>query len=220
MQTLILQKLFFLQQIAPLFGYLASLALIIALLVNNNLKFRWFNTAGNIFFIVYAIIINAYPVLVTNLILIGINIIYLIKVYRKIEMFDLLEFKGEEKLVSKFLGFYQEDIQAYFPDFKAAAMKDNLNFVIMRNLDIANIFSASISAEGDAHVVINYTVPQYRDYKVGRFIFEKERDRLMARGIKRIVYSQAINKQHEKFLKVMGFLKSNNGPGYTFTKTL
>lgn len=207
------------QQIAPWFGYLASLALIISLMVNNDLKFRWFNAAGSTFFIIYAIIIHAFPVLLTNGILLCINIFYLVRVYSKKEVFDLLEFKGEEKLVSKFLAFYQKDIEAYFPAFKAEEMKDNLNFVIIRNLVIANIFSASLSPEGDATVVINYTVKKYRDYKVGRFIFEKERDNLIAKGVRRIVYKKVYNKQHERFLKVMGFV---NVPDDTiaFIKTL
>ena len=194
-----------LQQIAPWFGYLASLALVIALLVNNDLKFRWFNAAGNVIFIFYAIIIHAFPVLLTNGILLCINTVYLIKIYSKTEIFDLLEFKGEEKLVTKFLAFHQKDIEFYFPSFKAENMKDNLNFVIIRDLVISNIFSASLSPEGDAVVLINYTVKKYRDYKVGRFIFEKERANLKSKGINRIVYTKVENKQHAKFLKVMGF---------------
>lgn len=194
-----------LQQLAPWFGYLASLALIIALLVKNDLKFRWFNAAGNIFFIFYAIIIYAFPVLITNSILLFINAVYLVKVYRRIEIFDLIEFKGEEKLVSKFLEFHQKDIKAYFPEFKPEEMKNNLNFVVIRDLVIANIFSATITPEGDANVLINYTVKKYRDYKVGRFIFEKEKNKLIAKGIKRIVYKKVFNKQHGKFLGIMGF---------------
>ena len=208
------------QQIAPYFGYLASLALIIALLVNNDLKFRWYNAAGNTIFILYAIIIHAFPVLLTNSILLCINIVYLVRVYSKKEIFDLLEFKGEEKLVSKFLTFYQKDIIAYFPAFKAEEMKDNLNFVIIRNLVIANIFSASLSPEGDAAVLINYTVEKYRDYKTGRYLFEKERDNLVAKGVRRIVYKKVYNKQHERFLKVMGFAKVNDDEEAAFIKTL
>lgn len=208
------------QPIAPYFGYLASLALIIALLVNNDLKFRWFNAAGNTIFIVYAIIIHAFPVLLTNSILLCINIVYLVRVYNKKEIFDLLEFKGEEKLVSKFITFYQNDIAAYFPAFKAEEMKDNLNFVITRNLVIANIFSASLSPEGDATVLINYTVEKYRDYKTGRYLFEKERDNMVARGVKRIVYKKVYNKQHERFLKVMGFAKIHGDEEAALIKTL
>ena len=199
------------QQIAPYFGYLASLLLIIALLVNNDLKFRWYNTFGNIAFITYAVILHAFPVLLTNGILIVINLFYLIKIYRKKENFDLLEFAGEEKLVGRFLSYYQKDINTYFPGFNVGEISGNLNFVVIRDLVIANIFSASLSANGDAEVMINYTVEKYRDYKVGTFIFEKEKDYLLSKGIKRIVYKKVSNKKHAKFLKVMRFHKDPDG---------
>jgi hypothetical protein len=209
-----------LQQITPYFGYLASLCLIIALLVNNDLKFRWFNTMGNVFFITYAIILSAFPVLLTNVILLGINVYYLIKVYRRQENFDMLEFNGDEKLAQKFLQFYQKDIAAYFPDFNSTVMQHNLNFVIIRDLVIANMFSAKIESNGDAVVVLNYTLEKYRDYKVGTYIFEKERDHLIEKGIKRIVYSKVVNKNHRQFLTVMGFKKEVAGNEEHYIKTL
>lgn len=199
------------QQIAPYFGYLASLLLIAALLVTNDLKFRWFNTFGNVSFITYAILLHAFPVLLTNVILLVINFYYLVKIYRKKENFDLVEFKGEEKLATKFLSFYQRDIAAYFPVFNASDMQGHLNFVVIRDLVIANIFSAQIYDNGDAEILINYTVKKYRDYKVGRFIFEKEKDYLVSKGIKRIVYKKVADIRHEKFLKVMGFIKQPDG---------
>lgn len=195
-----------LHSLAPYLGYLASLLLIIALLVSNDLRFRWFNTGGNIVFIVYAILIGAIPVLLTNFILLFINCYYLGKIYRKKENFDQLEFAGEEQLVHKFLEFHQSDIHAYFPEFDAERLKGKLNFVVIRDLVIANIFSAEVLDNGDAEVLINYTTPKYRDFKVGRYIFEKEKDFLIAKGVKRILYKKVLNKQHLQFLKVMGFL--------------
>ncbi len=209
-----------LQQITPYFGYLASLCLIIALLVNNDLKFRWFNTFGNIFFIIYAIVLGAFPVLLTNLILLGINGYYLIKVYRRQENFEMLEFKGDEKLATRFLEFYQEDIRDYFPAFNKEVMQQNLNFVVTRDLVIANMFSAKILDNGDAVVALNYTLQKYRDYKVGRYIFEKERDHLLEKGIRRIVYTKVSNKNHRQFLTVMGFKKEDHHPEEYFVKEL
>ena len=206
---------------APWFGYLASLLLIIALLVSNDLKFRWFNTAGNIIFIIYAIIIAAFPVLLTNCILLAINMVYLIKVYSRQENFELIEFKGEEKLVNKFLHFYSKDINVYFPGFNASAIGSaNLNFVVLRDLVIANMFSAKLMDDGDAEVDINYTLKKYRDYKVGRFIFEKEKQFLITRGVKRIVYRREINKNHKRFLKVMGFVEKPINGSDCFVKLL
>lgn len=194
-----------LQTIAPYFGYLASLLLVIALLVNHDLKFRWFNTAGNVVFIIYAIVIGAFPVLLTNVILLTINLYYLIKVYTKNERFDILEFNGDEKLILKFLAFYKKDIDTYFPGFNQLQLKDKLNFVVIRDLVIANIFSATLHDNGDAEVIINYTLLKYRDYKVGRFIFEKGKPYLIGKGVKRIVYTNVHNKKHLSFIKVMGF---------------
>ncbi len=196
-----------LQQITPWFGYLAALSLIMALLVNNELKFRWFNTAGTVFFIMYAVILKAFPVLLTNGILFAINTFYLVKIYRKEENFDMLEFKGDEQLAQKFISFYRQDIATYFPEFNPANMQQHLNFVVTRDLVIANMFSAVIAGNGDAEVQLNYTVQKYRDYKVGRYIFDKEKDFLAAKGIQRIIYKKVANKKHEQFLKVTGFVK-------------
>lgn len=204
-------------QLAPYFGYLASLFLIISLIVNNGLQFRWYNTFGCLVFVLYAIIIKAFPVLLTNSILLCINIYYLYKIYSKKELFDLLELNGDEKLVQKFLSFYESDIQSYFPGFDKNKIPGNLNFVVMRDLAIANIFCAVLPGNGDANVIINYTVEKYRDYKVGTFIFEKERAFLLSKGIKRVVYNEAINNKHAAFLKVMGFTKTPDGE---FIKTI
>ncbi|MEO5968069.1 MAG: hypothetical protein ABIP68_09295 [Ferruginibacter sp.] len=199
------------QQIAPWFGYLASLFLIVALLVNSDLKFRWFNGFGNITFITYALFIGAYPVLLTNVILLGINAYFLIKIYTKKELFDLIEFSGNETLAIKFLEHHRIGILDYFPNFTSDNIKGKLNFVVLRDLVIANIFSANLNADGDAEILLNFTVPKYRDYKIGKFIFEKEKDYLNSKGVNRIVYNNVTNKNHEKFLKVMGFTPDPQG---------
>ena len=192
-------------QIAPYFGYLASLCLVISLIVNNDLKFRWFNSIGCLAFIIYAVLLSAIPVLITNAILLCINVYYLLKIYQRKENFDLLEFKGDEKLASKFIDFYWNDIAEYFPDFKREDLEGNLNFVVTRDLVIANIFSAKLDTNGDAVVSINYTLQKYRDYKVGTYIFEKEKNYLVSKGIKRIEYNNMLHRGHSDFLKVSGF---------------
>jgi hypothetical protein len=201
-----------LQQLAPYFGYLASLLLALGLLVNNDLKFRWLNTGGNIAFIMYGVVIGAIPIILTNTILLSINLFYLYKIYNRKEYFELLEFNNGGIMIERFLSFYQADIAIHFPDFKREQLEGNLNFVVLRDLVIANIFSAKLDSDGSADVFINYTVAKYRDYKVGRFIFEKEKDYLLNKGIKSISYATVNNKRHKKFLLVMGFtMEVTNG---------
>lgn len=193
------------QQIAPYFGYLASLLLALGLMVNNDLKFRWLNTCGNIAFITYGIIIGAIPIILTNTILLVINTVFLYRIYNRKEYFELLEFSSGGILIDRFLSFYKKDIEAYFPEFKREQLEGNLNFVVLRDLVVANIFSAKNDADGSAEVIINYTVPKYRDFKVGSFIFDTEKKFLLSKGVKKVYYSKVANKNHREFLKATGF---------------
>ncbi len=207
------------QSIAPYFGYLASLFLILALVVNTELKFRWFSGSGNVAFIAYAIMISAFPVLITNVILLCINIYYLKKIYSRKEYFDLIEFKGEEQLALRFLEFYKKDITLYFPQFSPDQIKGKLNFVVLRNLVIANMFSVELNTNGDAYLILNYTPEKYRDYKVGKFIFEREKQYLLSKGIRRVIYRFEPYKKHRQFLEAMGFVRETAGEN-VYVKTL
>ncbi|MEO6948028.1 MAG: hypothetical protein ABI123_00240 [Ginsengibacter sp.] len=202
--------------IAEGLGYLATLLLAISLVVNNDLKFRWINASGCFTFMVYGILIHAVPIIITNALLFAINLYYLFRLYRADEDFDLIEFQGDEKLVHKFLSFYAKDIKNYFPNYQHDPQYNTFNFVILRNLVIANIFVAHLDADGDAVVKLNYTVPKYRDYKVGTFLFEKNNQYLVSKGVKKLIYDHVFNKGHKKFLHVNGFREK----GAEFIKVL
>lgn len=189
-----------------LIGYIASIFLAISLVINGAIKFRIFNMLGQIAFIVYGIVINAFPIIVANSALLCINIYQLYKLSQSNEQFKYVPIEPNNKIIEEFLAFYKTDISNYFPQFKyMPTLQQQINFVVLRNASIANIFVATIDTKGNATVHINYTIPQYRDYKVGRFIFEKEKKYLQANNIKNVVYTQVHNKQHLEFLQVMGF---------------
>ncbi len=202
--------------IAQLLGYVAFIFLAVSLWVNNDIKFRWINSLGSLAFVFYGILINAFPIVLTNAVLLAINMYFLFKIYHKQEKFDLIEFTKGAPLVPEFLSFYQKDIQTYFPDFIMTENENDIKFMVLRDIVMANIFIATVDQKGNAFVRINYTVPKYRDYKVGRFLFDEGKDFLTSKGIKQIIYTDVKNLQHEKFLKVIGFSKQlfDNKPCY------
>ncbi len=201
-------------------GYLASIFLGISLLVNNELKFRWINTVGCFIFIVYGLLLNAWPIIFTNSALFCINSFYLIKIYRTEEDFDILEYQPGDKIINKFLSFYSKDILQYFPENKQPSLLQDIRFVVLRDMVIANIFEAALQTDGTAIVNINYTVPKYRDYKVGKYIFENEKKYLTNKGIKNIFYATVCNKNHEHFLQKMGFKYQSNIGKVSMVKSL
>lgn len=186
-------------------GYLATVFLGISLMTKNSIRFRWINGAGCLAFVAYGFLIDAVPVLISNLLLLVINIYYLVELYRKEDYFDLIEFKGDEKLVQKFMSFYEKDIQAYFPDYAPSPAENRIRFVILRNLVIANIFIAEMKEDGVAEVLLNFTIPQFRDNKVGKFLLNSKSDYLTEKGIRELHYEKVIHSGHAKFLRVIGF---------------
>ena len=193
--------------IIELTGYLASVLLALSLMVTNDLRFRWLNTGGCLAFIVYGILIGAFPIILTNTILFIINVVALVRIYRKTEDFDLLEFKPDATLIAKFLRYYEADFRNYFPDFRLEENSSDVRFVVLRNMELATVFVATLDGDGTAFVKCNYTIPKFRDYKVGRFIFEKERHYLPSKGIRKLVYTDVPNAGHREYLQRMGFTK-------------
>ena len=193
------------------FGYIATLLLALSLLVTNDLKFRWFNALGCVAFIVYGVMLKAFPVVLTNALLLAINSYYLYRIYHRTENFDLVSFREDDPLIQKFLSFYKTDIATYFPVFSTNDLQQEIRFIVLRDMNIANIFVAERLPNGDGLVKLNYTVPKYRDFKVGLFIFDKAKPALVEKGLSRILYHHVANKNHEHFLKVTGFQQQSDG---------
>jgi len=204
------------ENIAVWIGYLASLCLIISLVVTTNIKFRFYNLLGCLFFVIYALMLGAWPVFITNAILLVINIYYLYQLNNREEKFDIIGFEAGNPVARKFLEYYKDDIAAYYPGFNKEMIQGNLNFIILRDLAVANIFCARVQENGDAIVLLNYTAKQYRDFKVGTFLFNKEKQFLLQKGVKQLIYRDMNHKGHIRFLQKMGFtgIPTNNGPGY------
>lgn len=193
-------------------GYLATVFLGISLMTKNSIRFRWINGAGCLAFVIYGFLIGAVPVLITNLLLFVINIYFLMKLFRTEDSFDLIEYKPEDKLIQKFRDFYSKEIKEYFPDYVTTENPNIIRFVVLRNLVIANIFEAEVGEKGVAEVILNFTIPQYRDFKVGSFLLNSKKEFLLENGIHQLHYKKVDHKGHAKFLRVIGFL--NNGQEY------
>lgn len=190
-------------------GYLATVFLGISLMTKNGIRFRWINGAGCLAFVIYGFLIGAVPVLISNFLLLVINIYYLIRLYREKEFFDLIEITKEDKIIQKFMDFYSEEIHEYFPEYSPGQNPNTIRFVVLRNLVIANIFEAEIGEGGIAEVILNFTIPQYRDFKIGKYLLNSKKEFLAEKGVFKLHYKKVSHPGHAKFLKTIGF--SQNG---------
>lgn len=77
------------QIIFDIMGYLASGITLISMLMANIIKLRIINSVGCFIFIVYAILISAYPIAVFNAIILIINVVYVIRLRKSQETIRL-----------------------------------------------------------------------------------------------------------------------------------
>ncbi len=63
-------------------GYLSSVFIVISLLMSDVVKLRILNSIGCLLFVIYGVITGAWPVAVSNGLIVIINLYYLIKMYQ------------------------------------------------------------------------------------------------------------------------------------------
>lgn len=59
------------------FGYLASLFVLMSFLMRNITALRYVNTLGCMFFVIYGVLLNSWPIIITNAAIILVNLYYL-----------------------------------------------------------------------------------------------------------------------------------------------
>jgi len=186
------------------FGYFASAIIALSMMMSSIVKFRWVNLIGAMSFATYGFLIGAFPVMLLNGIIVMVDIYYLLRIYTKPNLFDTLSVKGDNKYLLKFLDFYKKDIQKFFPGFEYKPEMNTISFFVLRNMAVAGVFLAHRKDDHTLSVGLDYVVPEYRDYKNGKYLYHTLRDEFKKMGFKRVT-ANAKSQAHKNYLKKLGF---------------
>ena len=187
-------------------GYIASLIVLISLLMSSVKKLRWINLVGSLTFAVYGFLIGALPVAVMNTGIIGINIYYLMQMYKKNDYFTLTALDQEKDYFEYFMSFYKKDIETFITESYDLKDPQLTKFFVLRNTVPAGVFIAKKTKDDELHIYVDYATPQYRDFKIADFLFEQQKQVFMDLGIKKLTTHPGTEK-HQKYLTKMGFVK-------------
>ena len=193
-----------------LIGYLGSILVAVSLMMRSLLRLRLINLIGALFFTTYGALLGAYPVAVLNGLIVCIDLYYLFQMWRQKDFFTFLEVSPKSEYLRAFTSFYKADIAEIIPNYTHQAEPEEslLCFFILRNMVPAGLFITTVQAE-EAHIELDYVIPNYRDFQVARFIFEDNAAFFTQRGIRRFV-SEAGSDLHRTYLERMEFIKSGD----------
>lgn len=197
--------------VLELVGYVASALVAISLMMSSILRLRMVNLLGAATFAVYGLLIEAYPVAVVNLFIVFINLYYLRGMLRTEEFFRLLEVQRDSEYLDYFLSFYAKEIRRFFPRFSPSAPESQLTLFVLRDLVPAGLLMGEVRGSS-LWVRLDFVIPQFRDFKIGRYLFVEKADLFRARGITEIV-SVPGTEEHSAYLRKMGFVPVDAGEG-------
>jgi hypothetical protein len=197
-------------------GYAASVIIAVSLAMTSIVKFRWINLLGASTFATYGFMIGALPVGFLNGFITLIDIYFLYTIYSKKEEFETLEVRADNKYLLRFLGFHNKEIKKYFPGFDYKPEMSTVSFFVLRNMAVAGLFLAHREDGNVLKVCLDYVIPEYRDYKNGRYIYLRLMRRFIDDGFDKVI-SPRQSEKHAKYLKKIGFTETGNG---TFFRVL
>jgi hypothetical protein len=191
-------------------GYLASVIIAASMTMNSILKFRWINLAGALTFSTYGFLIGALPVGFLNAFIACVDIYYLYTIYSKKEVFEILEVRADNRYLLRFLQFHDREIQKFFPGFSYKPEMNTISFFVLRDMAVAGIFLAHRKEEHCLSVGLDYVIPEYRDFKNGKFIYLRLRDRFKKEGYTKVI-AEGKSEKYATYLKKFGFTRNQEG---------
>jgi hypothetical protein len=192
------------------FGYAASVVVAVSLLMSSLIRLRWINMVGALMFTAYGLMIHAYPVALLNFTIAGINVYYLTRTYRRKDQFKVVPAGADGALLAEFLRDQEHGIRRYFPGFALAPETPEVAFFTLRNAHVAGVILSRRLTPDTLLLTLDYVTPEYRDFKMGRFVFEECAAVFRERGIARLA-SEPHSPEHRAYLQKMGFAAGRIG---------
>ncbi len=196
-------------KIIELIGYIASVILVISMMMSSLVKLRIVNMTGAFLFSVYGFLISAYPVGILNGLIVFVNLYQLYKLFNRNEEFRIIQLPVKGDLVSAFIEHYKKDIKHYQPDFDYDVSTLDTCVVTLRNMNIAGVVLGVTDEMQSLTIKLDFVIPQYRDTKVGQYLFVLNKQYFKTKGYIRII-ATGKNKQHIQYLRGVGFLSLND----------
>ena len=195
-------------------GYAASVLVAVSLTMSSIVKLRVFNLIGAVTFAVYGWLVGAYPVLAVNAFIAVVNVVYLLRMRRLEDSFELLEIaRHDNRYVGRFLDFHAADVARFFPCFERERLEGASIVFILRNMLPVGLVVCRAD-DREAVIELDYVIPSYRDLQCARYFYRAFGASFRERGVTCFT-AHAAAPEHAKYLERMKFLPdTERGPGF------
>lgn len=194
--------------IYEIIGYIASVLIAVSLMMRAIIRLRIINMIGAATFCLYGLLIGSVPVAGMNGFIVLINIYYLSKMLGDKEYFRLLRVSADSEYLKSFIEFYRDEIRKFQPDFDLNPDKEDICIFVLRDMVPGGLVIGKPGGNGVLSIKLDFVIPNFRDFKISKYIFNERRDFLKDHGIRKLI-ANASNDVHRDYLEKAGFQRSS-----------
>lgn len=188
-----------------LIGYLGSALVIVSIMQTSIFKLRGIGLIGSAVFLTYGLLIGAFPIVLVNLTVGSIHFYYLSRLIRKpSEVFNVLRVRQDSRLMAHFLEFHRDEIAAVRPGFTYEPSDELITSFILRDVVPAGLFVGRVHADNSVEILLDFVVPQYRDFKIGKYLYSADATLFYNPNLTQI-WDEATDPEYVDYLTRMGF---------------
>ncbi len=144
-----------------IFGYIGTALVIVSMMMTSVVKLRIINMCGGLISLIYAVCVNAWPVVVLNACLICINFVQTLRQLRGREDLALLAVQGDDPTVRHLLHIWKTDFEKRNPDLNLQEIRERNTHILYVGEEAVGLFIAARAGEED-HTDTLYLTPEHR----------------------------------------------------------
>lgn len=200
--------------IVDLIGYVGSALVVLSFTMRRIVPLRIISMTAAVIVGIYGVLIHAWPVIITNGVIVVIHSVYLYRELTRSHEFDLVPIPSDSPFLIDFLSGHLSDIQRSQPDFVEPLPQD-LSYIYMRDGMPAGVLVGGLNLDR-LNVRLDYVLPAFRDSRLATWLYERDgARRLKAAGIPEVA-ERAGTDMHARYLEGVGFVRE----GDRFVKVL
>lgn len=185
-----------------LIGYLASALVVTSLSMASVVRLRMFSLAGSVTFMTYGFLIEAVPIIVTNVAIAALNVWFLSRELGGRRDLGAVVVPSDSPFLADFLVNHAADISHFQPEHDAARATD-FALVLTRDGMPAGVVLGD--RDGDRlDITLDYVMRAYRDSRLGNWLYGDGARVFRSAGISTVT-TPGGNESHRHYLTRVGF---------------
>lgn len=195
-----------------LVGYVASVLIVVSLAMSSVVRLRLINLAGSTTFVVYGVLIESIPVVLTNASIMVLNLWFLRRELGGGRDLGAVVVEPDSPFLVDFVAAHRDEIERTQLGFTGLDPRDDTidTAIVLRRDGLPAGVVLGRRHDDVLELVVDYVLPAYRDSRLGRWLYGDGRAVLTGLGV-RTVRAAPTSPTHEAYLRRVGFVSADVG---------